>query len=164
MYDAPILPLIVRTKDDASTNKFQHNMKAIAAAKAKKPQDPDSPFNPLNTIDGNSGPAYCFAKLNSSDLEATGAGYLVANRSDQAHYEVIMWTSLFPLPESVPTISNYYNFTGKIKGHNYVSFLSYYLAPGSSGSITINSTEASDSPVINLSVGLRYGFSKHNTN
>ena len=100
-------------------------MKEIAAAMAEKPSDPNSSTNPLNTIDGNSGPAYAFAKLNISDLETTGATDLIANRSNQAHYENILWTSLFPLPSNaVPTINDYYDFTGKIKGHNYVSLLS----------------------------------------
>ena len=152
LYDAPILPFIVKTNDEASTNKFQHHDKAIKAAMAAKRRDSDSPTNPLNTIDGNSGPAYAFANLTPAQLEELGAGYLIPNRSNQAHYEVIMWTSLFPLPDAVPTINDYYDFTGRIKNQSYVSFLSYLVVPGSSGSVTINSTNASDSPVINLSV------------
>jgi len=57
-------------------------MNAIQASMAEKSSDPTSSTNPLNTIDGNSGPAYGFAKLNTSDLEATGALHLIANQSE----------------------------------------------------------------------------------
>ena len=153
LYDAPIFPLIIKTDEKASTNKFQHSMQKIKAAMKKKtPADPNSPTNPLNTIDGNSGPAFAFAQLSHSQLRAADASYLIANRSEQAHYEYILWTSLFPLPDAVPTINQYYDFTGKIKGHSYISLMTYLSVPSTSGRITVNSTNASDSPVISLSV------------
>jgi len=85
--------MIVRVTDAASTNKFQQDMTAQEAAMLAKPANVTSTTNPLNTIDGNSGPAFAFAKLNVSDLMDVGAQALIVNRSDQAHYEVILWTS-----------------------------------------------------------------------
>ena len=146
--------MVVKTTDEASTNKIQQNMSAINAAMAEKSNDPDSSTNPLNTIDGNSGPAYSFAKLNASDLEATEASNLIANQSEQAHYEVILWTSLYPLPDTLPTLNNYYNFANYTM-ESYVSLSSYLLVPGTSGNVTINSRDASASPLINLPVRLR---------
>jgi hypothetical protein len=149
--------MVVRTTDEASTNKFQQNMTAVRAAMTEKSSDPDNTTNPLNTIDGNSGPAFSFKKLNTSDLEATGASHLIANQSDQAHYEVILWTSLYPLPDNTPTLNDYYDFANYTQ-ESYVSLSSYLLAPGTSGNITINSTDASASPLINLPVRFRTRF------
>jgi hypothetical protein len=143
--------MIVKTTDEASTNKFQQDVAAQEQAMAAKLSDPDSPTNPLNTIDGNSGPAYSFAKLNSSDLELTGASYLIANQSEQAHYEVILWTSLYPLPEKTTTLRDYYDFSN-IASESYVSLASYLLVPGTAGNITINTTDAAASPLISLPV------------
>jgi hypothetical protein len=142
---------MVKTTDEASTNKFQQDMTAIEAAMAAKSSDPDSSTNPLNTIDGISGPAYSFKKLNTSDLEATGATHLIPHRSDQAHYEVILWTSLFPLPEDIPALSKYYNFANYTK-ESYVSLSSYLLAPATTGNVTISSRNPSAPPLINLPV------------
>jgi hypothetical protein len=151
-------------------------MAAQEMATMEKDLDPTSTTNPLNTIDGNSGPAFAFAKLNTSDLEMVGAGALIANRSDQAHYEIIMWTSrdyrvllslasmletdtvdshrlVYPLPEDVQALDNNYNFTAHLANESYVSLSSYLLAPLTSGNISINSTEAADTPLINLPVG-----------
>jgi hypothetical protein len=85
--------MIVRVTDVASTNKFQQDMAARSSAVMSKTTNATSTTNPLNTIDGNSGPAFAFVKLNSSELSSLGAHTLIANRSDQAHLEVIMWTS-----------------------------------------------------------------------
>ncbi|ETI23368.1 hypothetical protein G647_05169 [Cladophialophora carrionii CBS 160.54] len=149
LRDSPSFSMIVKTTDEASTNKFQHNMNAIQAAMAEKASDPTSSSNPLNAIDGNSGPAYSFAKLSTSDLEDTGASYLLANQSDQAHYEVILWTSLYPLPDNVPTLNNYYDFSNYTQ-ESYVSLASYLLVPGTGGNVTINSRDVSSPPLINL--------------
>jgi hypothetical protein len=142
---------MVRTTDDASTNKFQQDRAAQEQAMVAKANDLDGPSNPLNTIDGNSGPAYSFAKLNASDLELTGASFLIANRSEQAHYEVILWTSLYPLPEDTTTLNDYYDFSNMAQ-ESYISLASYLLAPATSGNVTINSTDASTSPLISLPV------------
>jgi hypothetical protein len=144
---------MVKTTDEASTNKFQQDSAAIEAAMAAKLNDPDSSTNPLNTIDGISGPAYSFKKLNISDLEATGATHLIPHRSDQAHYEVILWTSLFPLPEDIPALNNYYDFANYTK-ESYVSLSSYLLAPATTGNVTINSRDPLAPPLINLPVRL----------
>jgi len=85
--------MIVKVTDQASTNQFQNDMSDIETAMVDKMKDPRDPLNALNTIDGDSGPAFAFAKLNQSDLEAVGATALLPNRSDQAHFEVILWTS-----------------------------------------------------------------------
>lgn len=85
--------MIVKVQDVASTNKFQQDMSASELAMADKVSYRTDPNNPLNTVDGNSGPAFAFAKLNQSDLEAVGAWSLMPNRTDQAHFEVILWTS-----------------------------------------------------------------------
>lgn len=151
LYDSPSFSMVVKTTDEASTNKFQQNMNAIQAATAAKSSNPTDPTNPLNTIDGNSGPAYSFAKLSTSDLEATGASYLIANQSDQAHYEVILWTSLYPLPDDLPTLNDYYDFSNYTM-ESYVSLSSYLLAPGTGGNVSINSLDASAPPIINLPV------------
>jgi hypothetical protein len=143
--------MMVRTTDEASTNKFQQDMTAQEQAMVAKASDADSPTNPLNTIDGNSGPAYSFSKLNVSDLEGTGASFLIANRSEQAHYEVILWTSLYPLPDDTTTLNDYYDFSNMAQ-ESYISLASYLLAPATSGNITINSTDASANPQINLPV------------
>ena len=143
--------MVVKTTDEASTNKFQQDMAAIQAAEAAKASDPTSSTNSLNTDDGNTGPAFCFAKLNTSDLEATGASYLIANQSDQAHYEIILWTSLYPLPKNLPTLSNYYDFSN-LAQESYVSLAGYMLVPSTGGNVTINSKDASASPLINLPV------------
>ena len=153
LYDSPSFSMIVKTTDEASTNKFQQNMDAIQAAMAEKSGDPTSSTNPLNIIDGNSGPAYSFAQLSASDLEATEASHLIANQSEQAHYEVILWTSLYPLPDTLPTLNNYYDFTN-YSMESYVSLASYLLASGTGGNVTIDSTDASASPLINLPMRL----------
>ncbi|TKA64078.1 hypothetical protein B0A55_10285 [Friedmanniomyces simplex] len=144
--------MILQSTDAASTNQFQQNMTAQMIAEVAKAQNPASPTDPLNTIDGISGPAYSFKKLNLSDLEAVGAYNLIANQSDQANLEVILWTSLYPPPKNVPTINDYYNFTAaNWEEKSYVTLSSYLLAPSTSGTLTINSTDASKTPVINIS-------------
>lgn len=93
MGETPSFSLIVKVTDEASTNKFQQSTVQQEIARMAKELDPDAANNTLNTVDGNSGPAFAFIKLESSELEATGAGSLIVNRSDQAHYEVLLWTS-----------------------------------------------------------------------
>jgi hypothetical protein len=93
LAETPSFSMIVKVKDEVSTNKFQQSTTASEIAMMKKLNDSMDPSNPLNTVDGNSGPAFAFAKLNQSDLETVGADVLLPNRSDQAHFEVILWTS-----------------------------------------------------------------------
>ena len=143
--------MVVKVADEASTNKFQKSMSEQQAAEIAKASDPTSDTNPLNTDDGNTGPAFSFAKLNASDLEAVGASYLLANQSDQAHYEIILWTSLYPLPKNLPTLDNYYDFSN-LAEESYVSLASYMLVPTTGGNVSINSKDASANPLINLPV------------
>lgn len=144
--------MVVKVTDEASTNKSQQSSDAvIEAAEAAKVSDTTSSTNPLNTDDGNTGPAFYFAQLNQSDLEAVGASYLLSNQSDQAHYEIILWTSLYPLPENLPTLNNYYDFSNMAQ-ESYVSLAGYMLVPSTGGNVTINSPDASAPPLINLPV------------
>ncbi|KAK5051389.1 hypothetical protein LTR84_003041 [Exophiala bonariae] len=149
LYDSPSVSMVIRTTDEASTNQFQQDMSSVEAAMIEKSRKPNSSSNPLNTIDGNSGPAFSFATLNMSDLDAVGASYLAVNRSEQAHYEVILWTSLYPLPSDTPTLNNYYDFSNYTQ-ESYVSLASYMLVPGTGGNVTVNSRDASAPPLINL--------------
>lgn len=148
--------------------KFQQNMTAQTLAMMSKHVDPGSTTDPLNTVDGNSGPAFAFIKLNTSELEEVGAGALIQNRSDQAHFEIILWTSsgsypmypwadpdhtsVYPLPRDLPTLNSYYNFNNTLINESYVSLASYLLAPLTLGNVSINSTDPSASPLINLPV------------
>ncbi|KAI1614549.1 hypothetical protein EDD36DRAFT_436338 [Exophiala viscosa] len=149
LRDATSFSMVVKVADEASTNKFQQSMSEQQAAEMAKTSDPTSDTNPLNTDDGNTGPAFSFAKLNASDLEAVGASYLLANQSDQAHYEIILWTSLYPLPKNLPTLDNYYDFSN-LAEESYVSLASYMLVPTTGGNVSINSKDASANPLINL--------------
>jgi hypothetical protein len=126
-------------------------MAAQKVAEAAKASDPTSSTNTLNTDDGNTGPAFSFANLNTSDLQAVGASYLIANQSDQAHFEIILWTSLYPLPKNLPTLNDYYDFSN-LAQESYVSLAGYMLVPSTGGNVTINSKDASATPLINLPV------------
>jgi len=59
---------------------------------------------------------------------------------------------VYPLPEDTPALNDYYNFTNVYKNESYISISSYLLAPLTLGNISINSTDPSANPIINLPV------------